>query len=593
VTAPVRPPMRPAPGPRPGPDRRVSAAALVLVGIVVVTALRSGALLGYSNWIIDEEHIVSIAAGFLGFDLDPRWFNYHPLPMYVLGAVYQGIYLAARAVGMVTSRVEFASLLYGDDAVFYVPAKLLGSFAYTAGCAVLAGIAWRRTRSRAGTLIVFVAPLFLADGIASATHVRNDSFVFLFLALTAYFACFADKRPTTAMLAVVCCAAAVASKVPAVVLVPVLFLRLALDARAGALRWRHLAWGAALFAAALFLFMPYAFLDFAAYRPALERLHARALEGGVQMGKVAYTGLAAKLGKLGGALVAQTGWVPVAATAGYALLALLRDRAAAYALLFPLAYLAAFATSATLDAYWLRPVYPFLFLFPVLLVLEGAGPLAERAGARLRLPAAALRGLGLALVAMIFLAALAPNLPRARAAAVPQPEDTRGVASHWIRTHLPPGTRIVMVGWLGHYLPRVVGADPLATLWLYGYPYDHVFQNRLLMEGFRAYYRHASRTEPVYRLVPLADSIRRGFRLEGLPLRAGDYVVISSRIYARYERGPVTVRSPELAAKARAFYAYIRSQEPVRTFTGNGPTIQVYRMRESAPPEVEGTPPAP
>jgi hypothetical protein len=560
-----------------------AAALLIVLALAAVTALRSASLRGYTFWTMDEQFIVPIAAGFLGFDLNPRWFNYHPLPMYLLGTLYLAMYGVARAAGWVADKPGFVSLLFGHDAVFYVPAKLLASFAYTAGCAVLGGIVWRRTRSWAGALLVFAAPLFLADGIASATSTRNDSFVFLFLALTVYFACFAEKRPASVYLAVVCCAAAFASKIPAAVLVPVLFFQLAWDARKGTISWRHVAGGAALFPVAVFLFMPYAFLDFAAYLPTLQTTAARATTDLVKLGKPAYASPGVRFGNLFGALYQAAGAVPLAGTVLYAAYALRFERTLMVPLLFPLAYLTAFTTSSLFDTYWLRPVYPFLLLFPVLLVLEAAarpevaGWWARRAGRPL--PGAAGPVLAGAL-ALAYAVTLAPNLT-AFAAAVKRPaEDTRITAARWMGTHLPPGSRVVLEGFLAHYWPPVFSPDPAVTLGVLGYGHPFVLQNPLLMRGYAVYFRRARAVERPFRVVPMVDNDRLGYDMRRMRLRPGDYVVLTEGSYGRFNRATTRAQAPALVAGAQRFFAFIRAQEPVREFTGNGPTIQVYRMRE-------------
>jgi hypothetical protein len=575
--------------------RRLAPWALAVLGVAAVTLLRSGSLLGYSNWIVDEERIVAMALGFIDFDLNPRWFNYHPLPMEILGALYYGMYLIARGLGWVASKPAFAALLFTHDGVFYVPAKLLGSLAYTTGCAVLARIAWRETGSKGLAALVFLAPLLLPDGIATAAQVRNDTFVFLFLALTVHFACFAPKRTSSAVLAVVACAAAFACKIPAIVCLPVLLGALAHNAWRGHYPWRVVAWVAALFPVAVFLFMPYAFLDFAAYWPTLAQTTARATGEVSHLGKVAHAGIPEKLGALASALYRNTGTVPLAGTALYAAYAAVRNRAAAFPLLFVLAYAAAFSTSRTLDDYWLRPVYPFLLLFPVLLAgrIAAVGPMAalwRRMPPIVRARGLATPGAVLVLVLAVLYAGLAaPHLSRALAAATPPDgPDTRIAAGAWIRTHLPAGSRVVLEGMLPHYQPRVFTRDPQALLWVHGYRWPNLMQNDLLMAGFRHYYTEAARTERPFRVLGLVTHTLN-YDMARIPLRKGDYVVLSSYSYARYGEKALIAAEPELTANARAFFAFVRDQEAVRTFTGNGPRIEIWRMREGI--QAGGRPP--
>lgn len=559
--------------------RRLALAGIVLA-VAAIALVRSAALLGYSNWIIDEHFIVAIALGFIGGDLNPHWFNYHPLPMYLLGVVYFVMYLGARLFGLVHSRPEFVALLFGHDAVFYVPAKLLGSFVYTAGAGVLALAAWRRTGSAAAAALAFAAPLLTADGITTGYNVRNDSFVFLFAALTVYFACFARKGPAAALAAVICCAAAFASKVPAIVLAPVLFAQLAYDARRGHLRWRDVGYGALLFPVAAFLFNPFALLDFSGYLPSLHRVSARI---GGELGKVGvptYADTAARLANLGRAMLEQCGPVAVAGSVLYAAWGAVRDRALLFPPLFALAYVTAFITSRLFDVYWLRPVYPFLLLFPILLVAEVASlpwvadrwrGVAGRFG-----PQGAL----LTVLVLGYAVPLGANLPMAVEAMVPPPEDTRVTAARWIGQHLPAGSRVVLEGCLPHYWPRVFSPRPEITLAVLQYSYPWVLKKAALVEGFRFWFARALRTERPFEVIPMLSNEGIGYDMAEMRLPAGAYVLLSEYCYRRYYGAEVAASQPQLAHAAQAFFAFVRAQEPVRTFTGNGPTLEIYRMRE-------------
>jgi hypothetical protein len=562
-----------------GRPRRWWVPGLVALGVVAVALVRSASLLGYSTWIVDEERIVAIAVGFIGFDLNPRWFNYHPLPMYLLGAVYHLMYLVGHALGLFPSRVAFASLLFSHDAVFYVPAKLLSSFVYTVGCAVLGLIAWRRTASRGAALLAFAAPLLLKDGINAAVQIRTDTFVFLFLAVTVYLACYAARTPRNALLAVAACAAAVASKIPAVVLVPVLFLQLGLMARRGDIRWRHVAWGALLFPVALFCFMPYAFLDFAHYWPTIQLTAQRASGELMRMDAPSRTALVEKWAFLGTSLHRNAGWLPLIGCVLYALYAAVRDRAALVPVLFVAAYATAFSTSAILANYWLRPVYPFLFLFPILLVAEVAAlpRVAERwprALARAR-PRCTLLGA----LALGYAVILGGNVPAAVEAMTPQPEDTRLIAARWIEGHLPEGTTIFLDGPLLHYMPRLHTTDPATLLWVFSYGHSEVVKNDALMAAFRHYLAHAAGTEKPFDVRLTFENDANGGAVPRATMGVGDYVVISSAYYARFYRPDAVARHPRQTRAMQAFYAFLRTQEPVAHFAGNGPTIDVYRLR--------------
>ncbi|MBI5136225.1 MAG: hypothetical protein HZA24_02690 [Nitrospirae bacterium] len=553
------------------------------LAVLALTLLRSAGLRDYSTWIIDEERIVTTALGFLGGDLNPRWFNYHTLPMYILAAWYTAQYAVYSVLGLVASKTEFVAFLYGADAHVYVSAKLCFSLAYSLGCLVLALMAHRRTGSLAVAALCLLLPVLLPDGQAAAVQVRNDTFVFLFLALTAYFACFAQPRPRNAYLAVACAAAAFASKIPAIVLLPVLTAWLALQAWRGRLAWRHVALALALFPLFVFLFMPYMVLDFEAYRPTIERAAGRASGTLLHVGKDYHSGLTEKLSSLLAATLKQVGAPVLVGALGTALYGAWRDRRLLFAFLFGLAYVTAFATSVTLDDYWLRPVFPLFvclaLLLPWLLVADPA--VGGRLPAPWRAPGVALLA-GLLLTAPLWHGAR----PFLRSVAA-QPPDTRVVAARWIEDNLPAGAPVVLEGWLPHYLPRLFTPDPATELAVQNYLIPTVTANRTLMEAFAWYMWGAVGVTKPFRVRVLSQTVQTGYDPRALRLNAGDYVVISELIYKRFYQENLARQAPQLTANARRFYAMVRAQEPVREFAGQGPRIEIYRMRQGwwgAPP---------
>jgi hypothetical protein len=196
-------------------------------------------------------------------------------------------------------------------------------------------------------------------------------------------------------------------------------------------------------------------------------------------------------------------------------------------------------------------------------------------------------GLGTALVGVLALAyagTLAPNAPAFAAAVRRPPEDARVAAARWIGANLPAGSRVVLEGSLPHYWPPVfTPVDPVA-LGVLGYGHPFVVRNPLLMRGFKVYMARARATERPFRVVAMVDNDTIGYAMARMRLRPGDYVVLTEGSYGRFDRAEARGQAPALAANARAFFAFIRSQEPVRAFTGAGPAIQIYRMREGLPP---------
>lgn len=173
----------------------------------------------------------------------------------------------------------WASLLFSDSAVFYVPAKILFSFEYTLGCFGLALILHRHYRAPAAAVLFFGISLPLPEALVASNQIKMDTFLLLFLTLTAYFGCFAPRSGRNLFLSVGFCAGAAASKIPAAVFFPV----------------------------CVFLFMPYAVLDFEAYRPVLDKVLARASGEVEHLGKMHRSGLWEKWRHPGATLAANAG----------------------------------------------------------------------------------------------------------------------------------------------------------------------------------------------------------------------------------------------------------------------------------------------
>jgi len=106
-----------------------------------------------------------------------------------------------------------------------------------------------------------------------------------------------------------------------------------------------------------------------------------------------------------------------------------------------------------------------------------------------------------------------------------------------------------------------------------------VLRNDALMAGYRHYLAHAARTEKPFDVRLTFENDANGGAVPRATMGAGDYVVISSAYYGRFYRPDAVARHPLQTQAMQAFYTFLRTQEPVRTFTGNGPTIDIYRLR--------------
>ncbi|MDH4228839.1 MAG: hypothetical protein OEW11_03715 [Nitrospirota bacterium] len=565
-----------------------------MLAILLLAILRCGAVGSLPAHQVDEEVPVWYALQFLGGDLNPHWFDYHTLPMYLLAAVYATVYALLTVTGAVHSLEEFASLLFSNEALFYVTGRVWMSFMYTAGCAVLAWILWRRWRAPGVAGIFFAATFLLPDALVASNQIKAEAAVFLFMTGMLWFGFLAARTGRTLLIAAVFLAAAVDSKIPALTLAPVLAAQAGVDLWARRYSWRWVAGAVGVFLVALFVFMPYAFLDSAAYRNTLTRMTERVAGESQHLGKAHRNGISEKTGAVVHELDSGAGTLPLVACVALVGLAAVRRRKLLLPLALPAAYAAAFVTSRTLDGYWLRPVFPLVLFFSAVFLLE----IFALPGVRLRLEAWAVRApeplrsrlipAGATLLAVaLLIPPFSGNLRQVPAALRPLPPDNRVLAGNWVRANIPPSLPILLDGAVPQYHPRIPAQNPFVYLAILGYgsPMDReVGSTTLPWLGYADYYQKWVVTGLRWSVLPMIAE-DYGFNLDRLHVPQGTYVVLTSYYARRFDTDEVARTFPEIALRAQAYYRRIRSQEKVAEFaSGSGPKIEIWRMTEAWPP---------
>lgn len=547
--------------------------------LVAVALLKSTSIWNYSYYNFDEQYVVALAVGFLGSDLNPKWFIYHTLPIYILSVFYHIEFAVYFFSGLVSSKVQFVSMLFSDNRVFYITARVVFSMAYTAGVAVLAMILWINYRSAISAIIFFFVASLFPDSLSASNYVRVDTFVYVFLVLVVYFCCYAEKSRTNFILSIVFAAAAVASKIPAVVIPMVLFLKLLSDVYRGIYPRSYLVWFVVLIPVLVFLFMPYSILDFERYSLTLKHIISFAQGEISHLGKLHFTSFEDRLLYIYQMFVSEVGWVSFIGTVLYVGLTFRRPDYL-FPVIFVLVYAAAFAANNTIDSYWFRPVFPFMFFFTFAagaMLLSGRQGNIEAVGVQSRSAKSRLAVVGFTMTLFFIYASEGrDSIIHAIEEFRDQRIDSRVLALHWINENIPADSRI----WIddaGHYpyFPEVT-ANRLETdrqLWL-GWLRSNVIMNN----AYSANYDWKIQTRRAYDVKNLAagkyetDFVGR----LGL-LRSGDYVITSSYHDGRYFDDNLMKAFDQFRSGAREYYARLGCLEQSVVFEGKGPKITILR----------------
>ena len=106
----------------------------LLLFTFVLAALQTFSIYNYQGEKVDESELVHYAVGFLSGDLDPKWYGYGTLGMYLLGAIYFVSGLGQIFAGYYDSFLAYASQVY-ENGYFIIIARYL--FAFIGICTAL------------------------------------------------------------------------------------------------------------------------------------------------------------------------------------------------------------------------------------------------------------------------------------------------------------------------------------------------------------------------------------------------------------------------------------------------------------------------
>jgi hypothetical protein len=387
----------------------------------------------------DEEAVGSVVMRVLARDLNPHWFDWPSLFMYLTALVLVPIFKVGNALGWYRGEYHFLQLLTANPEPVYLAARLLSVSAGVMSVWLL----YRTARRWFGHLEALVAAAFLA---LAFLHVRDSHFGVTDVTATclglASFACtvrfHAHPRTGTVLPAAALGGLAASTKYNlALILVPLAAaIALSADRRTA---MRDLALAAAVAVAGFLAATPYAVLDYPAFVEGLRGISTHLADGhGADVGSGWWVHLTSSL-RYG------LGWPLLAAgLSGLALLLVQRPREGWLLALFPVTYYALIGSGRTTFARYIVPVVPFLCLAAAFLVGTIARAASARISSGVRPP--------------VLAAALATVVAAPSAWSTWQfldrlaMDDSRVLAARWIRQRFPEGAVIGQAGRVSTYL---------------------------------------------------------------------------------------------------------------------------------------------
>ncbi len=527
----------------------------------------------------DEERIVHHALAFGMGDLNPHYFNYPSLPMYLLFLEYGAFYVLGRILGLFSTVADFQILFFNDPTAFY----LIG----------------RATNAVWGTVTVLLVYLLgkkaygLSAGLASAgllavtyLHVESSHYIATDVLLTLFIT--AAFLPILGILsrgerrdylwAGILGGLGAASKYNAATLVlPILLAHwwgpASPTSRIARLRDGKLWLAAGCMLVAFFVGSPYCFLDFSKFWADFRFISEHMQKGVYSTGGGRHWGDYLRLFFLDPLIAVPAKWSLLGwfylLGAAWGLIA--GKKKGWLLLIYPAVYFLMIGSWGKTNARYLIPV------FPALAVLSG-GALADlrrrlqnRGGLRVAL---SLTGLVFVLSAIRNISLNDRMLSRA---------DTREEARRWIESNIPAGS-VIALEW-----------DNNATVQLRETREEIAEKAKAYEEGRASTIHHPSKQMAVVHRMRLLAGKGRGYRIirigevDGLTLvpkgydidqlrRQGvDYLIISSEIYSWFPGRGGREKYPVHAH----FYATLSQISPIKVFEPKeqpGPIVKIFKL---------------
>jgi hypothetical protein len=539
----------------------------------------------------DEALLVNPAMGFGTGDLNPHFFLYPSLYMYVLFLIYGLSYAIGWLTGVYTSTNDFVRLFFHDVTLFYLPGRLLAALSGV----MSVGMVYLLGRSAYDVRVGLIAGAFLAFSVLHVefshyvkTHVPAGLLVIVTLGLAWSIYIGNDNWRRYLLAGVVAGLGASTVYLAGFALVSVIV--------AHVLRWRDASkntsevrlltpklFGAIIASCAAFLLTtPFAILDWPTFIGDLSGTAAAYSAGGFWERESFYplTSLVASIGH-------PLGYMALLGLC----YALVRRRPADLILLSQPLFLAGF-----LMLFAIKEPHHMLNAFPALSILS-ASFLVDAVSWFIR--SCILQSVALTLAAVLLLVTpVQASFQNSFRLTLP---DTRSIAKEWVEKNIPPGSKIVMDS--GKYYLSAFGPPLLPSQWTL----EQFIARAESLSGTSLARREGSRrvgysreaeyfrqqlqaldAKPRYGIIQIlhdAGSPRATVLTMDEYLAIGaKYAIVSSDAWTGYIPGSETaVRHPDKAQKYRNFYQTLEARAILlKEFSPSakmvGPTLRIYEL---------------
>jgi 4-amino-4-deoxy-L-arabinose transferase-like glycosyltransferase len=526
--------------------------------------LALGLRLVHLDWslphVYEEATPLHIAWQMWGWDrngtinLNPEFFNYPSLTMYVHFAAQGVLYLVMRVTGGIESASDWLVMYMTDPTPLFLTARFI-NVAFGVGTA---WIVFRTAHLLGGTAAALAATALIAVNpfhIARSQMVEVDVPLTFFTALALHTAARISTRgwKRDYLLAGISTGLAASTKYTGILLLLPVCLAHLLIARSHRstgkhddLPLRNLVFAVTLALATFAVTSPFVIIDahesIRDFRVEREHMDVGHFGGAEQPAVLFYAG----------ALARELVGIPtlIAALIGIGYFAVRgKKRDAVVFTSFIAVYLTVISTWTMKTERYLLPI------LPPILILAGAGLATAIRGLKKRLPAARYRAATAVLLVLVF----GVNLRQYVGQTQSYQRDTRTDAADWIEHHVPAGSYLV----LEPYGPNVIGPPILMTL-------DPGLRKQVIDRIGREHL-FAVQTIPMFQTAP--ERSAHFYSLDLYP--NADYFVTSSGVGSRYRRDPVLF-APQIAFYDELEHRFEKVQEFAPARAG-GLRLAVYR----------------